>query len=403
MCNQGVEAVTGVHLAISANGIEALISSDDVIEAETCIGYHDDTVDLPAFGIDQPSSVAVFTEVVAISGDPDGNNTLHQDLEVETITVTAPADQLAAYRECRASANHRNCVGLVPYHPIPDEGEVMKVLGDFIAIAPAEFEEVATFTLADSRTCVIPMREYLGIEGPPVIAGRVVVADDYSGGYVAPFVEIYSAQSYEEWQCLVGEMGWWWRDLIAGHCSNSHELTHLLLGDVPMPGWLNEGLATLMEDTGRSRDSTEQPVECRETGWYGWDMAVSADAEVPYQDLMVYDPDVFGIYYDYTGMCFWDYLEQEFGPETVREIVRETVLHRDTRFNGCTDFTDSVYFIRDIVNPILGVDISSVAKERWGFDDTFTGCEGLWGQPHGRGDVGMPVFGPNAPGGPAEP
>ncbi|NQV07427.1 hypothetical protein HQ535_12830 [bacterium] len=375
VCNQGFEAVQGIHLAITANGTEALISVDDVIEAETCISYHDDTMDLPAYGVDQPSRVPVFAEVVAISGDPDGNNTLFEDIEVETITMTAPDGQLAAYRDCRASSNHRNCVGLVPYHPIPDEGEVMKVSGEFIAIAPAEFEQVAAFAIADNRNCATPMRNYLGIQGPPVIAGRVVVADDYSGGYAAPFVEIYSVQSYDEWQRLLGEMGWWWRDVIGGYCGNSHEMTHLLLGELPLPGWLNEGLATFMEDTDRSHDQTEQPVECRETGWYGWDMAVSADAEVPYRDLMVFDPDVFGIYYYYTGMCFWDYIEQEFGPEKVREIVRETVQYRDPRFNGCSDFTDTVLFIRDIVNPILGVDISSLTNERWGFDDTFTGCE----------------------------
>jgi hypothetical protein len=37
----------------------------------------------------------------------------------------------------------------------------------------------------------------------------------------------------------------------------------------------------------------------------------------------------------------------------------------------------SVFFIDDIVNPVLGTDISPVTLDTWGFGGTYTSCEGL--------------------------
>ena len=376
ICNLGEAVDPGPEVTITANGVQATVRGG-TMDPMSCDDLSDPMLDLSSYGVAGPGRVTVTVEVGGIGGDPPGNNTLAVDLDIAEVTASAPSDQLQRYRDCLARGNdHRNCVIEVPYHPIADAGEVMKVSNGYLVIGPARYSEVLSYLLADNALCTPRLEEWLGIDGPTPVSHRLVVTDDYSGGYAVPFVQVYSVGSGVGWDEFAADEGPWRQPHLEGICSNAHELTHLILGEVPMPGWLNEGLATYMQDSGRSGYGRSQPVECREHGWYGRDFD-GVVREVPFQDLMIYDPDVHGIYYYYTAMCFWEYLEDQYGTGAIQEILRETAAYRDPGFNGCTSMRMSVLFIDDIVNPVLGTDISPVTLDKWGFGGTYTSCEGL--------------------------
>lgn len=60
-----------------------------------------------------------------------------------------------------------------------------------------------------------------------------------------------------------------WKELVISETASAHELTHACLSHLPIPAWLNEGMATVMEGiaTGRSR-LILSPVEIREQKAY---------------------------------------------------------------------------------------------------------------------------------------
>jgi len=375
VCNQQETGDIQPEVVISANGVDVVVGGI-VIPPMSCRGFFEPSVDLPGFGVTGPGLVNVAVAATPETGPGEGVEVV-DPVDVPGVTMAAPPAQLEVYRDCLASGhNHRNCVGNVRYHPIGDAGEVMKVSGRYMAIGPAAYGEVLSYFLADNELCTPRIEAWMGTAGPTPIAHRLVVADDYGGAYSAPFVDIHSIGSESDWDAANVNVASWWRGNLEGLCDNAHELTHLILGDTPMPGWLNEGLATYMEADPRSGSGRDPSVECRETGWYG-SLFEGGQAEVPYQNLMDYDTDVPGIYYYYTAMCFWDHIESGYGHSKLQEIIAATASHRDPGFNGCSGLVGTVLFIRDIVNPILGVDISPLTQEKWGFGETFTSCEGL--------------------------
>jgi NAD+ synthase len=251
--------------------------------------------------------------------------------------------------------------------------EVKKQAGNFIAIMPASYEALANHRLVDDEVCANALENYLGISMPQPVVGRGVISD-YSGGYAGSQGGIYTSGPTSTFDTFLDNLPDSWRYALNGQCVNAHEMTHLFLGDVPMPTWLNEGLATITQTTARTNYYNNLDIECRESGWYGRDYFGTVQ-EVPYQNLMVYDSSVPGIYYYYTGMCFWDAVESTYGSQAVQQIIQATVAYRSPVYNGCTPETLSTYFIQDIVNPVLGVDISSMTQAKFGFGPTYTGCE----------------------------
>jgi len=378
VCNVGPDQADGLVVTIAAPASTVVVDAPASLPAGSCAGFFDADTDLAAFGIIEPGVFAVTVEV-------DGGGVASSsgfDVVVEEITVAPDPEQHAAYQRCLTSEDADACEDHVRYQPVA--GEVMKRDREFQSIAPAEVEVLATVSVLEMRNCLPRIEEFLGITGPRPVSHRRVVGE-YSGSYASPYVNWTSSGPIEDHRRLVENSGSWrlWQTVIGDRCGwvTAHELTHLILGDAPMPALLNEGLATWMEAASRS-NAWEQPgdvdVQCRDDAWFGWDWDLEEDAWVPYSNLLTPDPDAPGIYLYFTGMCFWDYLETTYGTESVLAIVQETASRRDPRFNGCSVFVESVYFIRDIVNPILGIDITPVTEERWGFGETFTNCEGLY-------------------------
>lgn len=372
VCNPGDRPVDAPEADISVGRTQVTVAGEPLGPGE-CGQFFDPAAGLDVYGITAPGSYDVTVSTRSVeTGEAAPAVAV---LDIASLDMTAPAGQLERYRACIAGgSNHRNCVGEVRYHPVPDAGEIMKANGRYLAIGPAAYGEILSFFLADDALCTPRVEAWTGLTGPTPIAHRLVAADDYSGGYTAPYVEMYSLGSDAEWSAA--DVDTWWPWLLQGQCNNGHELTHLVLGSTPMPSWLNEGLATYGEADARSGSGRPPAVECREGSWYGWVIDEGAVGEVPFLDLTVWDPDLPRIYYYYTAMCFWDHLETEYGPEAIRAVLAATAAHRDPGYNGCGGLVGTVLFMRDIVTPVLGEDITPITEARWGFGDSWTSCEG---------------------------
>jgi hypothetical protein len=374
VCNIGTEEAGPFEVIISANGVYSTATYPSNLASQACAGVYNPMSTLAAFGVYQPGEVLVSWQIVpSDTGESDDYNRGQKLVLVDKLETTPPANDLALYQDCMTRDTHRNCSQNIPKDPVSNPHEIKKQAGNFIAIVPAAYEALANYDLIDNQICATALEGYLGISMPQPVIGRSVISD-YGGGYAGSQGGIYTSGPASTFDYFLSNLPTSWGYAMKGECVNAHEMTHLLLGDVPMPTWLNEGLATIAQTTTRTNYYNDINIECRESGWYGMDYFGNWQ-ETPYQNLMVLDASVPGIYFYYTGMCFWDYIEKNFGQDKVRDIVRATVAYRNPVYNGCTAETKSTYFIQDIVNPILGTDISSVTQAKFNFGVTYTGCE----------------------------
>lgn len=374
VCNIGTEDAGPFEVIISTNGVYSTATYPSNLASQACVGVFNPMSTLAAFGVYQPGEVFVGWQIVpSDEGESDDYNRGEKFVLVEKLDTTPPPNDLALYQDCMTRDTHRNCSQYIPRDPVASPHEVKKQAGNFIAIMPASYESLANYRLVDDEICANALETYLGISMPQPVIGRGVISD-YSGGYAGSQGGIYTSGPASTFDTFLDNLPDSWRYALNGQCVNAHEMTHLFLGDVPMPNWLNEGLATISQTTARTNYYNNLDIECRETGWYGRDYYGTVQ-EVPYQNLMVYDSSIPGIYYYYTGMCFWDAVESTYGSQAVQQIIQATVAYRNPVYNGCTPETLSTYFIQDIVNPVLGADISSMTQAKFGFGPTYTGCE----------------------------
>ena len=378
VCNPTTEAGRGFGLTMTGpNGIENTVTATHAgVPGNSCASVFDSALGLPAFGITEPGRYELVVGI--IQGGEAGGVVL--EVAVRDVALPDPNDAYAAgsdpftsFDDCLAWAYDGGCENFEYHTPEPEE--VLKRIGDYIAIAPVELESLATFTLLEMQLCGPRIEEYLGITGPRPVYQRTFIGADISPFALAiPPVDWHIMLSFET---LLGEVAklddFKWPTLLDGRCDPTvaHELTHLAIGSTPLPSFLNEGLATWMETFERSngfRDSNV--VDCASDSW----SATWNDTWVPFSDVLHPDPNAPFLDLYYTSMCFWDYLESEYGTDTVLAIIQETVEHRDPAWSGvCPRAIDSfVYFIPDIVNPILGVDISSITQERWDSEGSST-------------------------------
>jgi len=374
VCNIGTVEAGPFEVVISANGVDAHVAYPSALASLFCVGVYDVNTTLEGYGVSSPGNVFVTVRVLpSDAGEAESNNVLESYVQVDKLDTHPPSNDLALYQDCLTRDEHRNCSQYISKDPVANPHEVKKQAGNFIVIVPAAYEALANYQLIDNQICAAALESYLGISMPQPVVERGVISD-YSGGYAGSQGGIFTSGQASTFDLFLTNLPDSWRYALNGQCANAHELTHLFLGDVPMPGWLNEGLATITQTTARTNYYNDLNIDCRDAGWYGMDFYGTVQ-EVPYQNLMVYDTNVPGIYYYYTGMCFWDYIESTYGAQAVQQIVQATVAYRDPVYNGCTPETLSTYFIQDIVNPVLGTDISLVTQARFGFGPTYMGCE----------------------------
>jgi hypothetical protein len=378
LCNLGeVAASPPFEVQFLANGIAPSIKVTAELPPHFCAGVHVPDSSFAAYNITQPGVVDVQVNLITVSTDPQDNNTYQESVRIDKLDVAPPAGQLADYQQCRNNEGHADCSARLKLDPVADPHEIKKQSGDYIAIVPAEYEFLATWFVVDNQLCAPSLESYLGIPHPAPTVQRAVISD-YEGGYTVYGSAIFSSapqSGFDYYQQTEGLEELFWRNRLDDECSNIHEMTHWFLGYTPMPGWLEEGLATIVEDNTRTNYSESSSIECREDGWYGTDMNGNWGT-YPFQNLTVYDASVPGIYYYYSASCFWVYIEEQYGVDKVKQIIQQVVQHRlPLTENFCDGSQQTFFFIRDIVNPVIGEDISSVTRSRWGFDQFFSDCQ----------------------------
>lgn len=365
VCNRSIEATDGsVSITVAGSTVGPLFV--DALLPDTCTGLSDPTATFESLG------VSTGSVVVGVAVDSNVTHFEERTVQVDELSVLPPADELAAYQSCVAQDGDA-CVGWVRAAPVP--GEVMTRLGWVSVIAPERFEPLATFSIFDNLNCYEDIEGFLGVDGPDVLVQQWNESDWY---LAAAADGVWhrdmptEALEREVVEALPGR----WPLALAGLCdaTTAHEQTHLVIGRAPVPGFVNEGLSVWMEDPGHSNSAKEPRLSCDETGWI-----IESPNSDPYRedfvDIAAFGPGDPTLPFYYTGFCFWQYLEDEHGLETIREILAEATNLRDPRYEYCNPWDGRVAFVRDIVSPIVGYDFSTIS-DRWGVPADYDGCEG---------------------------
>ena len=377
VCNLGVESAPPFEADLTANNVTRRLTAAQPLEQYECVGLYDPGSNFEAFGITQPGSVSVSAALYPASqGDPPENNTVQEEVVLPSIGPVS-GSSMPQYLECRKQYSHMDCLQFLPQDPSADPHMIKKQSGPFIVIAPSEDSYLAEGYLADNVLCAERLEAYLGFPPPHPIMQHLVYSDWVGMGHAAIFgiVMEIPEENEADFANIVDYYPNNWEATLKGDCHNEHEMTHHFVQYLPLPGWLNEGLATYMEGGDRITSEQGGPLECREHGWYGEDWSDGQIKENPYISLTVpYDP-IMRRYYYYSTSCFWDYLESSYGHEKFQQIMQKLAAYRDPIYEDCSPQRKSVYFIRDIVKPIIGDDITPVTQARWGFGEIYTGCE----------------------------
>ena len=84
----------------------------------SCRGVFDPGLKLGSVGVTESGSFPLTVHVDYGACSVDYPVTLFVDLA----TLAPPADQVAAYDECRRTHGHEDCVSGIPYYPVPGRG-----------------------------------------------------------------------------------------------------------------------------------------------------------------------------------------------------------------------------------------------------------------------------------------
>lgn len=293
-----------------------------------------------------------------------------QPVDVVGFLEEATYCKLEKFEECLASKDKYACVRWCFNQPFDDEVKLSEK--KFIVIIPKGWEEnIGKYKLDILKNCYPKVVDYLGIE-PEIRNNFITNRFIYSQGMYRSRAGMHGIKSLYDNSSIWNYLNQV-NDQNIGLCNDVliHELTHLAVFNTPLPGSLNEGLATYI--IYKSSDI----IECQENGY-------AYDGEIfPYVDLAKSIQR--GKVHDYyrTGYCFWEFIENDFGHDKLVKIMQELDGFRDQYgftgwssgwFTSCTDIAKSVYFIENVTTPALGVDISEITEKRFGFGKKYSIC-----------------------------
>jgi len=252
----------------------------------------------------------------------------------------------------------------VEYHyKYPGENEEIISEGNVIVIYDKKVfdKEWVELVLKDNLNCISILKDKFKIDLPVPAKTRLLVLYRLAVGNEQPIayansqgiVNIYTIERYKS---TIVNIDYFRRKINEEKvCLNSHEMTHVFVSDTQIPLWANEGLATYAEKE-FGRYGAE--IECRENGWYGPDY-YGGDKEHPYSDLSksLGESGEPGIYWYYTGYCFWVYIQEKYGESAITEILQELKKNKNNY---------SLDFLRDIVNKVLNEDITKITRKKFG-------------------------------------
>ena len=256
---------------------------------------------------------------------------------------------------CDNSEDRETCVPDCMYTPMEDE-DVISEDNVIIIYNKKLGEEWPKLELKDALNCISILRDKFKIDLSEPAKTKLLILDKLVGNDERAYSSASPFGIINFWHSIPANIDYF-REKIEEEkiCLNFHEITHVFVSKTPIPGWANEGLATYAE---KEFNKYGAEVECRENGWYGSGY-YGGTIEQPYSDLSKPpgqngEP---GIYWYYTGYCFWVFIQERYGDSAMIEILQELKKNEDNY---------SLDFLKDIVNKVLNEDITEITKERFG-------------------------------------
>ncbi|PJF22772.1 MAG: hypothetical protein CUN56_04325 [Phototrophicales bacterium] len=308
VCNHAIIPARDFEINLEANDTTITIVGERLNQG--CMHFFDAESSFDVFGLQDGQTVTVTATLQ--------DQTLQQDIVVDTLSHQGERSNPDMYEACMQSGSHADCYHLMFDTPTPDEIKVQS--GSYFVITPIDHERLAAFYLFDLLQCSQNISEYFAVDAPPVIMRRLIISDGYSGSYAA-VDDITTLNTDAGFRSMGANLPNWWNQINNGGCGDPHETTHIFVSETVLPGWLNEGLATFMEDTSRTNHHSPIPVRCL---FDENKFATEYAGEVTFTNLMndQFDPTVPSIYYYFSAACFWVYLEDQYGQETIQQIVQ---------------------------------------------------------------------------------
>jgi len=381
ICNLDGVPAENFSVRISANDIEIGGRFNGSLAGRTCTGVYDDFFDFTFFGIKEPQMATVTVRLTRA----DGHEAVRiEEMEVRRLRPSNPERQ-AAFEDCAGAdeGSQESCLPNVRTDALAAPHEIKKQSGKYAAIVLARFENLANWWLADLQACDQAISEYLGVEQPfnPLV-GRVTASEQASqhpeGYYVNPGVGIVLWTDTANLRgILAGVDAFWnWENMLAGKCSQADRVTQAFMVDTPIHQRLIEGLGVFMTHPQRANWYAQVPaIRCEENGYTEYP-GQAEETLWPYEDLTS-QKTIAARRYSNTAACFWEYIEKEYGVDGLRQIVQGIAAERDAGSNRYCDrgFRPRSPFLERFVEPVLGLDISAVTEELFGFGEDWSPCD----------------------------
>ena len=366
VCNWGEIASSPFTVLVStASGAQRQISYAVPIPPGNCHDLYETAADFNHYGITTPGEVEIQAVIAeADAADPLENNRLETVL---TVPFLEPPERIPGAEEVALRAE--------------EPRELLKVNAPYYSKAPLAYERLATLALVEMRNCMPRTAAYLGLPVPETVSWSYEIDPNSSDFRVAhPLNGILhtfsSPETIAEWA------GWFlepssWEKTRMELCDEdvASNMARLLITPPQMPLVLADGLADLVGQR-VAGDNAAAPVECREDGFYGpnfYGPGTEFRQYFPLAKSPQTDEEVANMFM--TARCFWDYVETTYGQEKFQAVVQKlSELQGNASAEDYLSLDCNAYFVRDVLNPILGEDVTAVAGPRFGVDLLFTDC-----------------------------
>lgn len=133
-----------------------------------------------------------------------------------------------------------------------------------------------------------------------------------------------------------------------------HEMTHAIMWNAPLTRFLQEGLATYMQDTGRSGYMTSYSDNLR-CGEAGFEVFAGAGSWTSYVYADYIGNAAPSILHYYSASCFWSWLDSTIGHDSFTAVMTQMDARRGEDF----------YSFYEILRNVLGDTTAELARARW--------------------------------------
>jgi len=216
--------------------------------------------------------------------------------------IPSHCEEIPSYRTCERGMDELSC--RLQFCPtLPTDEEIKLVNEKAEVIAPATYADLAQFYLDDLTNCYEFLSAELNYSSVLPLRRRLVFSDEGPGSGHAEWgpeqVSVIVTRGDTEFYEYVREnLAYFYEEMDVRGCVDRHETTHAVLSGLPVPSWLNEGLATLIQGT--------DFLECAEQNFF------YLEEEIPYTDLSKSYAEVNPLHAYLTAACYWEFLETRY-------------------------------------------------------------------------------------------